>query len=109
MGTFVRAQIEGLWLENIVKLPRTALREGETVLVASAEKEMEIRDIEILRSEPEWIYVSNGLNDGDLVITTAIEAPIPGSKLAISESIAADETPGEAMQSQSMAELEPAQ
>jgi RND family efflux transporter MFP subunit len=109
MGTFVRAAIEGIWLENIVKLPRTALRDGETVLIASVEKEMEIRDVEIIRSEPEWIYVSRGLNDGDLVITTAIEAPIPGSKLVISESEEPAKASGEAIQSQSLAEQEPAQ
>lgn len=83
MGTFVHAEIEGAWMENVVVLPRAALREGNTVLVASPEKELEIRTVEIIRSEPQVIYVSGGLSDGEQVIITSIEAPIPGSKLVI--------------------------
>ncbi|HET6565477.1 MAG TPA: efflux RND transporter periplasmic adaptor subunit [Xanthomonadales bacterium] len=84
MGTFVRAEIEGIWQENIVSLPRLALREGNTVLVASPENELEIRKISIIRAQPEEIIVSDGLKSGDRVIITALEAPIPGTKLSIS-------------------------
>jgi hypothetical protein len=83
MGTFVHAEIEGVWMENVVVLPRAALREGNTVLVASAEKELEIRTVDIVRAEPQVIYVNGGLKDGEQVVLTAIEAPIPGSKLVI--------------------------
>ncbi|MDZ4731630.1 MAG: hypothetical protein SH820_17000, partial [Xanthomonadales bacterium] len=83
MGTFVHAEIEGAWMENVVVLPRAALRDGNTVLVASPEKELEIRTVEIIRSEPQVIYVSGGLNNGEQVIISSIEAPIPGSKLVI--------------------------
>lgn len=84
MGTFVRAEIEGIWLENIVMLPRPALKEGNTVLVVSPENELEIRNVDIIRAEPRTIYVKGGLKDGELVVITAIEAPIPGTQLVIS-------------------------
>jgi len=84
MGTFVHASIEGNWLENVVSLPRVALKEGNTVLVASPENELEIREVEIIRAEPRMIYISRGLKDGEQVVITAIEAPIPGTKLIIS-------------------------
>jgi RND family efflux transporter MFP subunit len=83
MGTFVRAEIEGIWLENIVRLPRVALHEGDTVLVANPENELEIRDVSIVRAEPENIYIDGGLSAGDKVIVTALEAVIPGTKLSI--------------------------
>lgn len=81
IGTFVHAAIEGIWMEHVVSLPRVALHEGNTVLVASSEKELEIREVEIIRAEPDIIYVSGGLKNGEHVILTAIEAPIPGTKL----------------------------
>jgi len=84
MGTFVHAEIEGNWLENIVRLPRIALKEGNTVLVVSPENELEIRNVEIVRAEPRNIYVQSGLKNGEHVVITAIEAPIPGSRLIIS-------------------------
>lgn len=85
MGTFVSAEIQGVWLENAVSLPRVALREGNTVLVASAENELEIRNVSIVRAEPRQIIIDDGLKPGERVITTALEAPIPGTKLAIAE------------------------
>jgi RND family efflux transporter MFP subunit len=85
MGTFVSAEIQGLWMEDIIALPRSALHEGNTVLVASPENELEIRHVEILRSEPKVVYVQSGLKSGDKVITTAIEAALPGSRLVISK------------------------
>jgi len=85
MGTFVHAEIEGIWLENIVTLPRAALKEGNTVLVVSPENELEIREVDVIRAEPRTIYVKGGLKNGEHVVVTAIEAPIPGTKLIISD------------------------
>lgn len=85
IGTFVHAAIEGIWMEHVVSLPRVALHEGNTVLVANSEKELEIREVEIIRAEPDIIYVSEGLKNGEHVILTAIEAPIPGTKLVFAD------------------------
>lgn len=94
MGTFVSAEIQGVWLENVVSLPRVALREGDTVLVASAENELEIRNVSIVRAEPREIIIDGGLKSGERVITTALEAPIPGTKVVIAEADAdADKNP----------------
>jgi RND family efflux transporter MFP subunit len=83
MGTFVRAEIEGIWLNNVVRLPRIALYESESVLLANSENELEIRQVSIVRAEPQVVYVESGLEAGDRVVVTAIEAAIPGAKLAI--------------------------
>ncbi len=83
MGTFVQAAIEGIWLESVVTLPRLALKQGDTLLVVGPENELEIRQVEIIRAEPRTIYVKEGLKNGEHVVLTAIEAPIPGTKLII--------------------------
>ncbi len=85
MGTFVRAEIEGIWLDNVVSLPRMALHEDQSVLLANSENELEIRQVSIVRAEPQVVYIGSGLKAGDRVVVTAIEAAIPGSKLAIAE------------------------
>lgn len=103
MGTFVRAEIEGIWLENVFSLPRAALYEDESVLLANSENELEIRAVHIIRAEPEVVYIDSGLADGDRVISTAIEAAIPGSKLAIADntdSTAASPQSGELAESE---------
>lgn len=83
MGTFVRAEIQGLRAENVVVLPRSALQADDTVLVANDERKLEIRPVTILRSEPRKVYISAGLSGGELVITTSMDAPIPGTRLAV--------------------------
>ena len=84
MGTFVKADIQGLRVENAVSLPRSVLRADNTVLVANDERRLEIRPVTVLRAEPRKVYISDGINQGDLIITTAIDAPIPGIQLTIS-------------------------
>jgi RND family efflux transporter MFP subunit len=84
MGTFVRAEIEGLRAENVVVLPRSVLRSDQTVLIANDERKLEIRPVTVARAEPRSVYISSGVVDGEQVITTSMDAPIPGTALAIS-------------------------
>jgi len=97
MGTFVRAEIEGRRADDVVVLPRSVLQDGDTVLVADAERKLEIRPVEVLRSEPKTVYISDGLADGEWVVTTSFDAPIPGTQL----SIIGEAPPGEAAPSDS--------
>jgi hypothetical protein len=84
IGTFVRAEIQGLRANDVYKLPRSVLRADNTVLVANAERKLEIRQVIVLRAEPRSVYISEGITDGDMVVTTTLDAAIPGTQLAIS-------------------------
>lgn len=83
MGSFVRAEIQGRRAENVVVLPRSVLRPDATVLIANAERKLEVRPVEVARAEPRNVYIAGGIADGELVVTTSLEAPIPGMQLAI--------------------------
>lgn len=83
MGTFVRADIQGIRVEDVVVLPRHVLQNDHTVLIANDDRELEIRPVNVLRAEPRTAYISGGLEGGELVVTTAIDAPIPGMKLTV--------------------------
>lgn len=78
MGTFVSADIEGRSTAGLLELPRTALRQGDTVLIASPDDRLEIRQVDVVRATPGSVYVQGPIEPGDLIITTAIQAPIPG-------------------------------
>lgn len=93
MGTFVRAEIQGMAVEDVVVLPRAVLRPEDTVLVANDQRQLEVRAVEVVRAEPRLVYVSEGIAEGELVITTSMDAPIPGTRLAVSgEAPPADES-----------------
>lgn len=86
IGTFVNAEIQGLPAENVVVLPRYVLRPDNTIPVANADNELEILAVEVLRAEPKKVYLSHGITGGTRVVTTTLDAPVPGTKLAIRES-----------------------
>lgn len=83
IGTFVNADIQGLPVENVVVLPRFVLRADETVMIVNEANVLEILPVEVLRTEPKRVYISSGIKGGAQVITTTLDAPIPGTRLAI--------------------------
>jgi len=85
MGTYVQADIQGRASAGLIELPRSALREGDTVYLADPDNKLEIRSVEVVRATAHRVYVHNALQSGDRVITTAIQAPIPGLSLRVRE------------------------
>lgn len=83
IGTFVNAEIEGLPAENVVVLPRYVLRADHTILIANADNELEIVPVTVLRAEPKKVYLSAGIKGGTKVVITTLDAPVPGTRLAI--------------------------
>jgi len=83
IGTFVNAEIEGLPADNVVVLPRYVLRADSTVLTANDDDELEIRPVTVLRAEPKKVYLSGGIEGGTRVVITTLDAPVPGTRLAV--------------------------
>ena len=53
------------------------------ILVANADNELEILPVTVLRAEPKKVYLSGGIEGGARVVITTLDAPVPGTKLAI--------------------------
>jgi hypothetical protein len=60
------------------------LRPDSTVLIANEQRMLEIRPVTVARAEPRDVFISSGIEEGELVVTTSMDAPIPGTRLAIS-------------------------
>jgi hypothetical protein len=67
-----------------VVLPRSVLRPENTVLIANEERLLEVRPVTVTRAEPRLVYITGGIAQGELVVTTSMDAPIPGTRLTIS-------------------------
>jgi RND family efflux transporter MFP subunit len=83
MGTYVQAEIHGRSAAGLIELPREALRDGDRLYLADEEDRLEIRPVDVVRSTAQRVYLSNSIEPGQRVITTAITAPIPGTKLNV--------------------------
>jgi len=89
MGTFVSASIFGSTVSDVIRIPRTALRGADQVLVVNDENKIEIRTIDVIRSDSRYAFVRGGVSPGERITTTAIEAPTNGMSVRTPEAKAA--------------------
>jgi RND family efflux transporter MFP subunit len=78
VGLFVNAEIEGLTVDDIVVLPRSALREGNRVLIVDGENRRRCRNIEPLRLYHDDVLIKAGLEPGERVCLSPLQTPIDG-------------------------------
>ncbi len=92
IGTYVEAAIAGRAAEGLMMVPSEAVSNGNQVLIANQQDELEVREVNIVRSTPQYVYVEGNLDGSERIITTAITAPVPGLKLRVRGSSTAIET-----------------
>lgn len=85
VGLFVEAEIEGHAIERAFVIPRDALREGERVYIVDSEGHIQFRDVEVLRTERENVIVGTGLETGERICITPLEAAINGMRVRVYE------------------------
>lgn len=81
VGLFVEAEIEGLLVDDIVVMPRNALRNGNRVLIVDADNRLRFRDIEPLRLYQDDVLIRSGLARGERVCLSALQTPIEGMRV----------------------------
>lgn len=83
VGMFVQARIEGIPMEEAVVIPRYALRENQTVLVATPGDTLARRSVTVAQSDDETAILTEGLEAGDRIIVSPMEYPIEGMGLVV--------------------------
>ncbi|MCY3728845.1 MAG: efflux RND transporter periplasmic adaptor subunit [Nitrospira sp.] len=81
LGEYVRVEIEGPALRDVIVLPRNAIREGTRVWVKNARNQLDVRPVEIVLSRKDTVLISRGIRDGEEIITSQVPAAIPGLPL----------------------------
>lgn len=79
VGTFVDAEIAGPTVENITVLPRSVLRRGNRVWTIGEGNTLVPRQVTLLSTDEDQIYVQSGLEGNPLVCLTTLENPLPGT------------------------------
>lgn len=87
IGTFVNASIQGKELVDIVRLPRYIIRAGNNVWVIDETGLLRTRNVTLLRAGGDFVYVSAGLNDGELVSLTTLDNSFEGAEVRIESQI----------------------
>ncbi|MGJ8634731.1 MAG: efflux RND transporter periplasmic adaptor subunit [Luteolibacter sp.] len=82
LDSYVRAEIDAGTLENALKIPLAALREGNRVWIASPEKTLLIRDVEVLWKKENAVFIPAVLEKGETLIVSSLSAPLPGMAIS---------------------------
>jgi hypothetical protein len=85
VGTFVDVVLKGHMLHDVFVIPRTSLRDDSTVWVMGRDNLLRIRDVEVVRSERESVFVRDSLRDGDRVVLTNLTGAADGMKLRVDQ------------------------
>lgn len=81
LGVSVKVVVEGRHEEDLVEVPRRAVRENDQIFVFSEDGLLSIRNPVIAWRLPHSILVRTGVEDGERVITSPMEAPVEGLSL----------------------------
>lgn len=81
MGTFVAASIEGTTLTDIVRVPRSALRNNSQLMFVDDENRLRIGNVDVLRADTEFAYLRNENLLADRISITVLESPISGMRV----------------------------
>ncbi len=81
VGLFVKAEIEGRWVEDIISLPRAAMRNGDQVLVVDKESRLRYRHVDLLRLDRDQVLIRAGLQAGEMICVSPIQTVIDGMRV----------------------------
>ena len=83
MGTFVSADIEGTSVDNVVRVPRIALRANNELMVVDEENRLRLRTVDVMRADGQYAYLRGGAVAGERICLTTIESPLDGMPVRV--------------------------
>ncbi|TIH13184.1 efflux RND transporter periplasmic adaptor subunit [Marinifilum sp. JC120] len=81
LGSYVNVYIDSGKLEDVIAIPRTAFRDNNTVWVMKDGGLLDIRTVDPVWRDQDYIYLDTGVAAGEKLVVTDISAPLPNMKL----------------------------
>lgn len=84
-GEFVSVLLEGVQPITVLAIPRAAVlsdQQGDYVYVVDAQNKAQVRRIQLGQSTPTTAVVTNGLNEGELVVSEGLQRVRPGEAVS---------------------------
>ncbi len=89
VGLFVEAEIQGRSADNVVVVPRSVIRNANQVLVVDDDDRLRFRTVSVARIYGDDAYIDGGLEKGERVCLTVLQAVIDGMRVEVVEDEAA--------------------
>ncbi len=78
IGSYVKVRIDAGSFDGVYSIPRQALREGDVVWVQDNEDTFQTRPVRIVWREKDEVLVNTELKEGDSLILSRLQSPLPG-------------------------------
>jgi len=85
IGEYVRIEIEGRNLQNVYRIPRTALHDNSNIWVVNQDSKLDIRRVEIVWRDAKTVLLREGLKPDDQLIVSDLPAPVNGMPVQVSK------------------------
>jgi RND family efflux transporter MFP subunit len=85
VGLFVNAEIQGRLVEDVVVIPRSALRGSDEVVVIDEESRLRLRQVGVLRRNRDTAVIRSGILPGEWICTSPLSFRIDGMEVRIAE------------------------
>lgn len=89
-GAYVNADILGQELAHAAAVPRYLVNNNQ-VATLDANTKLRYQTVNIVRQDGKNVIISDGLTDGDQIITSALDYPVDGMQLALPGQISEDD------------------
>ena len=90
-GTYINARIEGVKLPQATKVPRFLVKNNKVPTLAS-NNTIHFKPVVILRQDEGEVIITEGLEQGDKLIVSALDYPFDGMKVSLPTSKTIDKT-----------------
>ena len=81
VGLFVNAEIQGRPADNIIVLPRAAIRNASEILIVDNDNRLRFRTVELLRIYGNEAFISGGIQKGELINLSPLQAVVDGMRV----------------------------
>lgn len=83
IGMFVKANVKGKTLTDVIKLPRTALYAANKINTITDDNKLDIINVDVVRSDTDFIYIRNNIKTNHRLILTKISTAVQGMSLRV--------------------------
>ena len=85
VGLFVDAEIEGQLFDDVIAIPRSALRGTNEVVIVDADGRLRLTQIDVLRRERHVVLIRGGIEAGDQICTSPLPIVVEGMQVRVVE------------------------
>jgi len=78
VGLFVEAEIIGPEAQNVIVIPRYAMRDGSSILIVDANDQLHTRRVQVLRIDRDEVFIQGPLAENERICLSPIQVVVEG-------------------------------